>query len=164
MCGITGYWARNADPRAWLRDLHRSIRSLRARGPDDQGAWVREGDEVAFGHTRLSILDLSTAGRQPMVAADGDFVLAFYNPASKARPDQIGRAFEVLRRQAGERIVVLAKAVGRPDEEIILTSLSAVKPEEVDMRTLVLIGSSQTRLIERGEAEPWIYSPRRWDA
>ncbi|MGO4333369.1 precorrin-3B C(17)-methyltransferase [Labrys sp. KB_33_2] len=99
-----------------------------------------------------------------IAAVEGDFVLAFYNPASKARPEQIGKAFDVLRRQAGERVVVLAKAVGRPDEEIILTSLSAVKPEEVDMRTLVLIGSSQTRLIERGNAEPWIYSPRRWEA
>ncbi|HEX6006999.1 MAG TPA: asparagine synthase (glutamine-hydrolyzing) [Burkholderiales bacterium] len=109
MCGITGYWARNADPRAWLRDLHRSIRSLRARGPDDQGAWVREGDEVAFGHTRLSILDLSTAGRQPMVAADGDFVLAFngeiYNFRTiKAELASLGHVF----RGSGDTEVVLA--------------------------------------------------------
>ncbi|WP_448954000.1 precorrin-3B C(17)-methyltransferase [Labrys neptuniae] len=99
-----------------------------------------------------------------IAAVEGDFVLAFYNPASKARPDQIGKAFDVLRREAGDRIVVLAKAVGRPDEEIVLTSLSAVRPEEVDMRTLVLIGSSQTRQIEREGREPWLYSPRGWQA
>jgi precorrin-3B C17-methyltransferase len=98
-----------------------------------------------------------------VAAVAGDFVLAFYNPASKARPEQIGKAFEILRREAGERIVVLAKAVGRPDEEIVYTSLSAVEPADVDMRTLVLIGSSQTRLIEREEKEPWVYSPRRWE-
>lgn len=99
-----------------------------------------------------------------VAAVAGDFVLAFYNPASKARPEQIGKAFEILRREAGERIVVLAKAVGRPDEEIVYTSLAAVEPADVDMRTLVLIGSSQTRLIEREENEPWVYSPRRWEA
>jgi precorrin-3B C17-methyltransferase len=98
-----------------------------------------------------------------VAAVAGDFVLAFYNPASRARPEQIGKAFEILRREAGERIVVLAKAVGRPDEEIVYTSLAAVEPADVDMRTLVLIGSSQTRLIEREEKEPWVYSPRRWE-
>jgi len=94
-------------------------------------------------------------------AVAGDFVIAFYNPASKARPEQIGKAFAQLRREAGERVVVLAKAVGRPDEEIVYTSLASVEPGDVDMRTLVLIGSSQTRLIEREEREPWVYTPRR---
>jgi len=102
--------------------------------------------------------------RRLVAAVEGDFVLAFYNPASKARPDQIGKAFEILRRMAGDRIVVLAKAVGRPDEEIVYTSLVAVEPGDVDMRTLVLVGSSQTRMIEREDREPWIYSPRRWEA
>ncbi|GLS18336.1 precorrin-3B C(17)-methyltransferase [Labrys miyagiensis] len=99
-----------------------------------------------------------------VAAVEGDFVLALYNPASKARPDQIARAFEILRRKAGERVVILAKAVGRPDEEIVYTSLKAVEPADVDMRTLVLIGSSQTRMIAREDKEPWVYSPRRWEA
>ncbi|WP_413991842.1 precorrin-3B C(17)-methyltransferase [Labrys okinawensis] len=106
----------------------------------------------------------SVIEKRLVAAAEGDFVLAFYNPASKARPDQIARAFEILRRKAGERIVILAKAVGRPDEEIVYTSLAAVEPADVDMRTLVLIGSSQTRMIEREDKEPWVYSPRRWEA
>ena len=93
-------------------------------------------------------------------AVAGDFVLAFYNPASKARPEQIGKAFAQLKAEAGDRVVVLAKAVGRPDEEIVYTSLASVEPADVDMRTLVLIGSSQTRVIEREGREPWIYTPR----
>jgi precorrin-3B C17-methyltransferase len=57
---------------------------------------------------------------------------------------------------------VLAKAIGRPDEAVTVTSLAQVDPTEVDMRTLVIIGSTQTRLIERGEGTPWVYSPRGW--
>ena len=77
MCGITGYWARNCEPQAWLRDLAGSVQSLRKRGPDGSGVWVRPGDAVGLGHTRLSILDLSSLGRQPMVSADGDLVMVF---------------------------------------------------------------------------------------
>jgi precorrin-3B C17-methyltransferase len=95
-------------------------------------------------------------------AAGADFVVALYNPASKARPEQIARAFAVLREDGRERIVVLAKAIGRPDEAVTVTSLSQVDPAEIDMRTLVIVGSSQTRLIERGEGRSWVYSPRGW--
>jgi precorrin-3B C17-methyltransferase len=95
------------------------------------------------------------------MAAEADFVIALYNPASKARPDQIGRAFALLR-QSGERIVVLAKAVGRADEEILVTSLSEVDPADVDMRTLVLVGSSRTRVLSREGSDPWVYTPRSW--
>lgn len=98
-----------------------------------------------------------------VAAAAADLVIALYNPASKARPDQIGRAFEALRSAVGERLVILAKAVGRPDETIIRTSLAAVDPREVDMRTLVIIGSAATRVIERPEGEAWVYTPRRWE-
>jgi precorrin-3B C17-methyltransferase len=106
----------------------------------------------------------SVIERRLVAAVEGDFVLAFYNPASKARPEQIGRAFDLLRSHAGERIVILAKAVGRPDEQIIHTTLAEVRPGDVDMRTLVLIGSSQTRRIERAGREPLVYSPRGWKA
>ena len=70
MCGITGYWVREGQPDAWLRDFPDAVRSLRQRGPDGSGTWVRGGGGVAFGHTRLSILDLSELGRQPMISDD----------------------------------------------------------------------------------------------
>lgn len=98
--------------------------------------------------------------RRLSAAVAGDFVLAFYNPASRARPEQIGKAFAQLKAEAGDRVVVLAKAVGRPDEQIVYTSLAMVEPADVDMRTLVLVGSSQTRVIEREGREPWVYTPR----
>jgi asparagine synthase (glutamine-hydrolysing) len=66
MCGITGYWVRRGDPAPWLADVGAAVASLRRRGPDDQGVWVRPGGRVALGHTRLSILDLSPLGHQPM--------------------------------------------------------------------------------------------------
>ncbi len=95
------------------------------------------------------------------LAAEADFVIALYNPASKARPDQIGRAFALLKTcRAPETVVMLARAVGRPDEDIAITTLAAADPATVDMRTLVLIGSSATRTITRADGRLWAYTPR----
>ncbi|HET6491677.1 MAG TPA: asparagine synthase (glutamine-hydrolyzing) [Burkholderiales bacterium] len=109
MCGITGYWARNSEPRVWLRDLAGSVHSLRQRGPDDSGVWVRAGEDVGFGHTRLSILDLSELGSQPMVSGDGDRVMVFngeiYNFAEiRSELEAYGHRF----RSSGDSEVVLA--------------------------------------------------------
>ncbi len=94
-------------------------------------------------------------------AAAADFVIALYNPASKARPDQIKIAFEVLKTcRAPETIVVLAQAVGRADERIIVTDLTSADAALVDMRTLVLIGSSATRALTRADGGAWVYTPR----
>ncbi len=95
-------------------------------------------------------------------AVAGDFVLALYNPASKARPERIFDAFALLRGlRAPETVVVFARAVGRPDETIEITTLAAADPGKVDMATLVLIGAEATRLLPRGEGErPWVYTPR----
>jgi precorrin-3B C17-methyltransferase len=95
-------------------------------------------------------------------AAEADFVIALYNPASRARPEQIARALALLRGIDASRIVVLAKAVGRADEEVVVATLETVDPGLVDMRTLVIVGSSQTRPIDRPGAAPWIYTPRSW--
>jgi precorrin-3B C17-methyltransferase len=97
------------------------------------------------------------------LAAQADFVIALYNPASKARPEQIKQAFALLRSErAAETLVVFAQAVGRPDEALYVTSLGEAEPERADMRTLLLIGASTTRALSRGEGRtPWLYSPRR---
>src|SRR5688572_11200579 len=109
MCGITGYWTRRGDPAAWLNDLSASVASLKQRGPDDSGVWVRQGGRVALGHTRLSILDLSPLGHQPMKSADGALTMVFngevYNFAIvRAELEALGHRF----RSTGDSEVVLA--------------------------------------------------------
>ena len=103
--------------------------------------------------------------RRLRAAAEGDFVIALYNPASKARPQGIFDAFAVLRaHKAAETPVALARAVGRTDEAIVIGTLSDVDLRLVDMSTLVLIGSSETRLVLRGDQRPWLLTPRSYGA
>ena len=100
-------------------------------------------------------------------AAQGDFVIALYNPASKARPHRIHDAFERLRAmKSGATPVAFARAIGRADERIIVTTLAEadVGVGVVDMSTLVLIGSSETRFIARDGATPWLLTPRSYGA
>ncbi|GLZ84271.1 precorrin-3 methylase CobJ [Metapseudomonas resinovorans] len=94
-------------------------------------------------------------------AAAADLAMAFYNPISRARPWQLGRALEIVaRHRRPETVVVLGRDVGRPAEKLTLTSLGELTPEQVDMRTLVIIGSSLTRRVPKGNGEDWVYTPR----
>ncbi len=101
--------------------------------------------------------------RRLRAAADGDFVIALFNPASKARPDKIHQAFALLRACRPTTIpVAFARAVGRPDERIVLSTIGGADPSIADMSTLVLIGSSETRFIERPGKDPWLLTPRTY--
>jgi precorrin-3B C17-methyltransferase len=103
--------------------------------------------------------------RRLRAAAEGDFVIALYNPASKARPRQIFDAFDLLRaHKHGTTPVAFARAVGRPDQRLHVTELAKADPGLVDMATLVLIGSSETRFIARPEGDPWLLTPRSYGA
>ncbi|MGY1813006.1 precorrin-2 C(20)-methyltransferase [Blastococcus sp. SYSU D00820] len=94
-------------------------------------------------------------------AAAADLVIAVYNPRSKARPHQLGEALAALLEvRAPETVVVVGRDVGGPEEELRVTTLGALDPETVDMRCLVLIGSSQTRLTPSGA----VWTPRRYPA
>lgn len=94
-------------------------------------------------------------------AAAAGFVIALYNPLSRARPWQLGAAFERLRRALpGSTPVVFGRAVGRADESIVVTMLQAADPGEADMATLVIIGSAETRVIRRDGRAPLVYTPR----
>ena len=96
-----------------------------------------------------------------LAAASAGFVIALYNPISKARPLQLGRAFEILRTVLPETVpVVFGRAAGRPDERIRIVPLSEADPGMADMATCILIGSPETRLIERPGREPLVYAPR----
>ncbi|WP_082767320.1 precorrin-3B C(17)-methyltransferase [Bosea sp. PAMC 26642] len=92
-----------------------------------------------------------------------DFVICLYNPISKARPWQLGEALKLAAvHRAGQTPVIFARAVGRPDEVLrVLTLTEAITvAESADMATLVMIGASSTRLIARGDAAPYVYTPR----
>ncbi len=94
-------------------------------------------------------------------AASAGFVTALYNPISRARPWQLGNAFERLRRHlAPSTPIVFGRAVGRPDENVIVTTLEAADPSVADMATLIIIGSAMTRVIERPGLAPLVYTPR----
>jgi precorrin-3B C17-methyltransferase len=99
--------------------------------------------------------------RRLRLAAQADFVIALYNPLSKARPWQLGRALELLREELSEVVpVVFASAISDAKEAIETVTLRDARAERADMRTLVLIGSSRTKLIARGNGRPFVYTPR----
>jgi precorrin-3B C17-methyltransferase len=93
-------------------------------------------------------------------AAAAGFVIALYNPMSRTRPWQFGNAIERLRRHLPPRTpVIFGRAVGRPDERVELTTLGAAGAP-VDMATLVIVGTRDTRVIERPGRTPLVYTPR----
>jgi precorrin-3B C17-methyltransferase len=99
--------------------------------------------------------------RRLRLAAQADFVIALYNPLSSARPWQLGRALELLREELpGSVPVVFASAVSDAREAIDTVTLRDAVASRADMRTLVLIGSSQTRLIARAGGNVFVYTPR----
>jgi cobalt-precorrin 5A hydrolase/precorrin-3B C17-methyltransferase len=95
------------------------------------------------------------------LAAEADLALAFYNPISRARPWQLGRALEIVaQHRTPQTPVVLGRDIGRPGQTLRTTTLGALTPEQVDMRTMVLIGSSTTCTFPRASGGDWVYTPR----
>ncbi|WP_417695835.1 precorrin-3B C(17)-methyltransferase [Pseudomonas sp.] len=95
------------------------------------------------------------------LAAEADLALAFYNPISRSRPWQLGRALEIVaQHRTPETPVVLGRDIGRPGQTLRVTTLGQLTPEQVDMRTMVLIGSSTTCIFPRAEGGEWVYTPR----
>ncbi|MDH2326062.1 precorrin-3B C(17)-methyltransferase [Cereibacter sp. SYSU M97828] len=94
--------------------------------------------------------------RRLRLAADADFAMAFYNPRSRSRPDGFARALAILRECCGNgRIIIFARAVSTPDQQVVTTTLERATPEMADMRTVVILGNSATR-----QVGPWVYTPR----
>ena len=77
MCGIAGIWSPTLPRQERLAIIEKMTDRLKNRGPDDMGAWSPEGDGIAFGHRRLSIIDLSAGGHQPKTSPSGRFVITF---------------------------------------------------------------------------------------
>jgi precorrin-3B C17-methyltransferase len=89
-------------------------------------------------------------------AVRGGFAMAFYNPRSTSRPQQFSRVLEILREECEPgRLMLFARAVTTPEEDIRCVSLAEARPEMADMRTVVIVGNDATRRVGR-----WVYTPR----
>jgi precorrin-3B C17-methyltransferase len=94
-------------------------------------------------------------------AAQAGFAMALYNPVSRARPWQFAGALERLRRHLPPATpIIFGHAVGRPDERVAVTMLANAANEAVDMATLVIVGTRETRVIDRPGRSPLVYTPR----
>jgi precorrin-2 C20-methyltransferase/precorrin-3B C17-methyltransferase len=101
--------------------------------------------------------------RRLRAAAEADLVLALYNPGSKSRTTQVGSARDLLLEyRAPDTPVVMARDVGGPTERVRTVRLADLDPAEVDMRTLLLIGSSQTQAVARDNGTSVVWTPRRY--
>ncbi|MGH6867308.1 MAG: precorrin-3B C(17)-methyltransferase [Methylocella sp.] len=130
-----------------------------------QAAAARIGAPLGHDFCAISLSDnrkpWSLVEKRLAAAANADFVIALYNPASTARPGRVHDAFALLRVLKGASTpVVFARAVGRADEHIFVDTLAGANPGLADMSTLIIVGSSETRLIPRGGAAPFVYTPR----
>ena len=94
-------------------------------------------------------------------AAQADLVMAFYNPISRARPWQLDKALDIVREyRAPATKVVLGRDIGRPGSSLRSTTLGELRSTDVDMRTMVILGSSTTRGFARSAQGEWVYTPR----
>ncbi|CDR03903.1 precorrin-2 C(20)-methyltransferase [Streptomyces iranensis] len=96
-------------------------------------------------------------------AAAADLVLALYNPGSRSRVWQVGKARELLlEHRAPDTPVVLGRDIGGPGERVRIVRLADLDPAQVDMRTILLVGSTQTRTVRRGDGTDIVWTPRRY--
>ena len=129
-----------------------------------QAAAARAGAPIGHDFCAISLSDLLTPwpeiARRLRAAAEADFVVALYNPASGRRRAQLAEARNIL--AAHRRLdcpVVVARNLGRDGEQVEVTTLADFDAEAVDMLTVIVVGSSQTRRLEQG-GRTWLYTPR----
>ncbi|HEY9163289.1 MAG TPA: precorrin-3B C(17)-methyltransferase, partial [Magnetovibrio sp.] len=129
-----------------------------------QAAAARIGAPVGHDFCLISLSDLLTPWeviqRRLKAAAEGGFVVSFYNPVSKRRRTQLAEARDILlSHRRPDTPVVLARQLGRADEDIRVIELQDLTPDDADMLTLVMVGGEDTRKIDRGQ-NTWVYTPR----
>jgi precorrin-3B C17-methyltransferase len=94
-------------------------------------------------------------------AAGASLVIALYNPVSRARPWQLAKAFALLTRHLpGGTPVIFGRAIGRPDESLTIATLASAPSVAADMASLIIVGTSETRVISRPGLGPLVYTPR----
>ncbi|MEZ5870808.1 MAG: precorrin-3B C(17)-methyltransferase [Nitratireductor sp.] len=134
-----------------------------------QAAAARAGAPLGHDFCTISLSDLLTPWpdiqRRVKAAAEGDFVIAFYNPVSRRRRTQLAHAREVLlQHRPADTPVILATNLGREGEQVRVVPLKELQVDDVDMLTVVLVGSSQTRTVQSGDGRTWVYTPRGYAA
>jgi cobalt-precorrin 5A hydrolase / precorrin-3B C17-methyltransferase len=110
------------------------------------------GSPLGHDYCSVSLSDLLTPWgviqARIRAAAEGDFVVSLYNPRSKSRDWQLGKVKEILlEHRPPDTPVGIVKDAYRPTQQVILTDLASLRPEDVDMLTIVLVGSSQTKIV-----------------
>ncbi len=130
-----------------------------------QAASARAGAMIGHDFCCISLSDLLTPWevieKRLKAAAEGDFVISFYNPRSLKRRDQLERAFAILKdHRPADTPVVIASNLGRPEEKTRIVRFADFNPDEVDMLTLVMVGSSQSKSFRRGDGRTYAYTPR----
>ncbi|WP_309732239.1 precorrin-3B C(17)-methyltransferase [Chamaesiphon sp. OTE_75_metabat_556] len=132
-----------------------------------QAAAASVGAPLGHDFCAISLSDLLkpwevVAARIAAVAA-ADLAIAFYNPISSQRSWQLAAAKEILLKfRRANTPVMLARNLGRSGQEVKVITLAELAPESADMRTVILIGSSQTKLIPRADGTNWVYTPRSY--
>ena len=134
-----------------------------------QAAAARAGAPLGHDFCTISLSDLLTPWemikKRVKAAAEGDFVIAFYNPVSKRRRIQLAHAKDVLLEyRPKDTPVILATKLGRDGENVRIIPLGDLDINEVDMLTVVVVGSSESRVIRTGDGRNWVYTPRGYAA
>jgi cobalt-precorrin 5A hydrolase/precorrin-3B C17-methyltransferase len=151
-----------------LPDATRRIEIVVAPGVSAmQAAAARAGAPLGHDFCAISLSDLLTPWERIeariRAAAEGDFVIAFYNPVSARRRTQLGKAKEILlKHRSPETSVVLARNLGRAGEDVTNLPLAELTVDMVDMLTIIIVGASTTRQVEAG-GRRWTYTPRGYE-
>jgi cobalt-precorrin 5A hydrolase/precorrin-3B C17-methyltransferase len=130
-----------------------------------QAAAARTGAPLGHDFCTISLSDLLTPWdvieARIQAAAEADFVIAFYNPVSKKRRTQLAHARDLLlRHRPADTPVILATNLGREGESVRIVELAALNIDDVDMLTVVIVGSSESRVVTSGEGRRFVYTPR----
>ncbi|MBD1824656.1 precorrin-3B C(17)-methyltransferase [Cyanobacteria bacterium FACHB-DQ100] len=133
-----------------------------------QAAAAQVGAPLGHDFCAISLSDIlkpwETIADRIAAAAQADFAIAFYNPVSKTRTWQLEKAKALLlNSRSPDTPIVLARNLGRPGQQTQVKKLGDLAIDDADMRTVILIGSSKTRVIDRADGGVWVYTPRRYD-
>jgi precorrin-2 C20-methyltransferase / precorrin-3B C17-methyltransferase len=125
------------------------------------------GAPLGHDYVMLSLSDRlkpwDVIARRLTAAAEGDFAIAIYNPASQSRRQQLADARELLlTHRDADTPVVVGRAVGTDEQQVTVTTLGEFDPAQVDMRCLVIVGSSQSRVVRDGSGTARVVTPRRY--